>query len=228
LEVAAMNSSPSGLSNVVQRIVSPRPPSRHAESHFKPFLSIAVEAARALVPGVVDRIGDAAIGLERLFGATIANAACEFGRRDAEIAFEYPLEMVRRITDLRREICEARRLFGSLDQPHRSGDGVPIPSDLIRLAAQARPKSRRPSFVGRSIEDDMLAFRPPCRAARLAVDAGRLHGPDHTSVPGAVAPHEGRPGSLRIEAGNGGHRLGSTPRQLLCKSGHVTSFRCTA
>jgi len=39
-EVAAISILPSGLSNVVQRIVSPRPPSRHAEGVI-PSLSFA-------------------------------------------------------------------------------------------------------------------------------------------------------------------------------------------
>ena len=73
LLVAAISIRPSGLSKSVQRIVAPLAavaPCRW--SHSKPFLRIAVKAARPRIAGLIDSVGHAPICLQRRFGPAIA------------------------------------------------------------------------------------------------------------------------------------------------------------
>src|SRR6185503_13834075 len=70
--------------------------------HPQPLLRIAVEAARALVAGIVHRVGHAPAAFERLLCPAAAQGARIFRRRDSEVALEQALEMVRRIADGRR------------------------------------------------------------------------------------------------------------------------------
>src|SRR5439155_6636541 len=100
-----------------------------------------VEAARRRIAGVIDRVGHAAVRLERGLGAPGSEASCIFGRRDAEIALEQPLEMVRRVTDRVRDLRQRRRLLGGLDELDCTGDGFTVTPDLIRLTAQAGAES---------------------------------------------------------------------------------------
>src|SRR5690349_23516076 len=99
-------------------------------------------------------------------------------------------------------ICEfrkRRRFLGFFDELHRPCHRLPVAADLVRLAAKARAIAGGTSFFTAREEFDMLAFGTARRTARLAVDAGCLHRAENTSVPAAVAPHEGRPGGVRIE-----------------------------
>src|SRR5581483_9926917 len=177
---------------------------------------IAVEAARARIAGVIDRVGDAAVGLERGFGTAVAHSPGIACRGHPEIALEKALEVVRRITDGERQLIERRCFLGALDQLDGASDGLAVAPDLVRLAAQAWPVTRRASLVPGREEFDMLALRAPRRATRLAVDAGRLHRAEHPPVPAPVAAHERRPGSVRVEASDFLHAIRSRPVKPRC------------
>ena len=91
--------------------------------------------------------------------------------------------MVRRIADRLGQLGEARRLLGLLDQLDRLGHGLAVAADLVGLAAQAGPIAGRARFLAGREEFDILALGPPRRAARLAIDAGRLDRADDAAVP---------------------------------------------
>src|SRR5512147_3097868 len=106
--------------------------------------------------------------------------------------------MVRRIANGFGKVGKADRLFRLLDQLHRISDRKSLATHLVRLAAHAGPIAGCPRSSGVEEELDMLAFRTPRWAARLAVDAGRPDCSDYPAIPAAVAALEGRPGRICI------------------------------
>src|SRR3982751_15243 len=132
--------------------------------------------------------------------------------------------MVRRIADGCCQRAELRHLFGMLDQFDRPRNRFTIAPDLVRLAAQAGAISGRPRLVTSGEELDMLSFGPLGGTTRLAVNAGRLDGTDHSPVPSAVAAHESRPGGVRVEVRDVVHPFGSTLLNVRCKRPHCQFF----
>jgi hypothetical protein len=131
--------------------------------------------------------------------------------------------MVRRVADRLRYLGERRHLLSLLDEPHRLGHRLAVAADLVGLAAEAGPIARRPRFLAGGEEGHMLALRPPRRAARLAIDAGRTDRADHASVPAPVATHERGPGRVRIEARHIVHQRRSRRLNVSCKRCHDLS-----
>ena len=128
--------------------------------------------------------------------------------------------MVRRIADRLGQLGEARRLLGPLDQLHRLGHRLAVAADLVGLAPEARAIAGRARFLGRGEEGHILALGPLRRAARLAIDAGRIDRADDPAVPAAVAAHERRPGGVGIEARDIAHAVRSRRVIVGGKRGH--------
>src|SRR6185437_12488623 len=143
-----------------------------------------------------------------------------FRRRHPEVTLEDALKVVRRVAHGHGQLVEGQGLFGMLDQFHRPGHRLAIASDFVRFAPQARAISRGACFLCRGVEMDVLTLRTARRAARLAVDAGRAHRADDAAIPRPVATHEGRPGSVGIEARDVAHGSRSRLVVIGCKAGH--------
>ena len=104
-------------------------------------------------------------------GAAGAERARISGRRHADVAGEQALEMMRRIADRGGQFGERGRFLRLLDQLHRLGHRLAVAADLVGLAAQAGAIAGGPRGLAIEEEFDMLALRPPRRAARLAINA---------------------------------------------------------
>ena len=166
---------------------------RHAEAR----VDALVDAARRAEAGIVDRIGDAAAGLEAGFQLLDALGFVELLRREADARLERALEMERAHADGRSDLLQRQRLVGVLrDQLARVADarvdGIALRGD-VRLAAAARAQAVALGFGRRPIEADVLAQRPARRARRLAVDAGRQHAVDELAVLRRIARLDGIP-----------------------------------
>src|SRR5438046_8116575 len=105
--------------------------------------------------------------------------------------------MVRRIADRLGDFRQCRWLLGGFQDLHGLSDSLAVAPELVRLATETGAKTGHARLLARSEEYDMFALGPARRAARLAIDAGRLHRADHPPVPAPVAAHERRPGGIR-------------------------------
>src|SRR4051812_45187099 len=101
-----------------------------------------------------------------------------------------------RLCNLRK----ARRFFRLFEELKSVRHSLAVATHLVGLAAKARPIAGQPRFRTRVIECDVLPLRAASRAARFAVDPGCMNRADYAPVPASIAAHEGRPGSVRIEA----------------------------
>ncbi len=133
-------------------------------------------------------------------------------RRYPHVAREQPLEMVRRIAHRRRQHVEPKRLLRRLDQRRRSGYRLAVACHLVGPAAQTGAIAR-PARAFRIEEKlDMLALRPPRRAAWLAVDSGGGYCPDHPPVPAPVTRLERVPRGILVNCSHQhGHTIASPP-----------------
>src|SRR5439155_6718903 len=140
-----------------ERAVEGRPADRLAApavaprrwGHAEPLLRIAVETAGPGIARVINRVGHAAVLLERGLRPLPPQSPGIFRRRHAEVALEQALEMVRSVTDRLCQLRERRRLLGGFDGFHGLSDGLAVPSDLVGLAAQARAVARGARLLAR-------------------------------------------------------------------------------
>ena len=174
--------------------------------HPEPLLGIAVEAARSRISGVINRVGNAVVRLQRRFRASIAQGPRIFCRRHAKVALEDPLEVVRGIADCLGDFGQCRRFVGAFDELDGLCDCLAVAAHLVGPAPQARAIARCLGFRATREELDMLSLWAARRAAWLAIDAGRLDRTDDPAVRTPVTAHEGRPGRVRIKARHVVHR----------------------
>ena len=195
----------------------------HRRLHPEDLRGGRIEAAVRVEPGVVDRIGDRPAAPQRFAHPVRTVGGRVRPRRAAGGGLEYPVEMEWAHAGRRRERFEGGHLLGRLDEAAGGGHrlGVPLGDGrLVRAAPPAGPKARALRLLAGSVEADVLAPRPPGRAARAAVDAGRCDGIEEPALRARVAVHDRCPALVVASKtarhlGSGRHRLGhgiSSPR----------------
>ena len=119
-------------------------------------------------------------------------------RRDADQPLEVALQMIRAAAQTRRQRRQRRDdLRRSRGRRRRGGSARsrdPPAARRVRLAALAGAETGRARGVGRVEETHAIAARPPARAGRPAVDAGRGHGVHEPAVRRRVAGQHRVPG----------------------------------
>ena len=182
-------------------------------SHAKPLLGVRIEAAGRGISGVIHGFGHGLVLLEVGFGASRPDRPGIGCRRDAHVACENALEMMRCVADRTRQFGELKRLLGLLDELNGAGNRRAIASDLVRLASQAWTVAGGPRGIAVQEKLYILPLGASGRAARLAIDAGRLDRTDHSAIPAAVAALEGCPGRINVNCSHQhGPNIGGRPR----------------
>src|SRR5689334_16680840 len=115
---------------------------------------------------------------------------------------------MRCVPDRFRELIERQQFLRGLDQLHGLRDRLAVATDLVGLAAHARPVTGRPRLLAANEELDIFALRALRRATWLAVNPGGFDRANDAAVPAPVAAHERRPGGVGIEARDVAHLIG--------------------
>lgn len=155
--------------------------------HAQPFPGIFIETTRTGIAGIIDRLRDTAPFGQRIFHPSGTERTSICGRGKPHFPSKEPLEMMRRISDLRRQLRERNRAVRFPQQRQRAGHCLPIPPDIIGQAALTGAETGVARSSPAREEPDILPLRSPGRAAWLAINARGPHRDDEAAVLRPVA-----------------------------------------